>query len=96
MVFLNTTSTISNVSNFIAQPTDNKRLDEWVTVDHFDMSTIQSKEKNKEKNEDNRKLTRTLKRKYEEINHQKVRYRSSSNIADARRRCTHGCFGKGT
>jgi hypothetical protein len=62
---------------FLSLELVNRRLDEWVPEDRFAFDTIENP-KNKEKKEktetqENRKLTRNLKRKYEEINHvQKV------------------------
>eukprot|EP01119_Soliformovum_irregulare_P014686 TRINITY_DN4031_c0_g1_i1.p1 TRINITY_DN4031_c0_g1~~TRINITY_DN4031_c0_g1_i1.p1 ORF type:complete len:413 (+),score=92.44 TRINITY_DN4031_c0_g1_i1:42-1241(+) len=46
----------------------NRRLDEWISLDRMDLSTIEDKEKKKEKEEDNRKMTRN-KRKIEETTH---------------------------
>jgi len=50
----------------------NRRLDEWVTEDKLDFNTIEtSKDKEKKEKEptETRKITRNLKRKYDEINH---------------------------
>jgi len=53
----------------------NRRLDEWVSIDKVDVSSVQAKEKSEEKphhvekGPENRKITRNLKRKYEELNH---------------------------
>jgi len=47
----------------------NRRLDEWVSEDKIDFSELQNKEREKGdgKNEDTRKITRNLKRKFDEI-----------------------------
>lgn len=53
----------------------NRRLDEWVTEDKFDLTRLESShEEKKEKVEDkatetNRKMTRNLKRRHDELNH---------------------------
>jgi len=47
----------------------NRRLDEWITADKVDFSTTHTNEKEKKEkvdSSDNRKITRNLKRKYEE------------------------------
>eukprot|EP00013_Stygamoeba_regulata_P025216 CAMPEP_0177648654 /NCGR_PEP_ID=MMETSP0447-20121125/10941_1 /TAXON_ID=0 /ORGANISM="Stygamoeba regulata, Strain BSH-02190019" /LENGTH=441 /DNA_ID=CAMNT_0019151305 /DNA_START=90 /DNA_END=1415 /DNA_ORIENTATION=- len=50
----------------------NRRLDEWVTADRFDLTTkVEGKktEEEEKKKSDGRKMTRNLKRKHDEINH---------------------------
>jgi histone acetyltransferase MYST1 len=68
----------------------NRRLDEWVTEEQLDFNKIELKEKEKHKSSSaatleietsDRKITRQLKRKYDEINHVQKQTEEDSKLA---------------